>query len=223
MKENSTTISQIPFGIFFGVFIFVFTLVLGISIVTTSLAPKSYMSEARVEVKYKPADGRQTHVEGRTYDATLAKTQSEIINSEVIMRKVINDLNLNEAWGKKYGVGTFKTWETLKFLNGVTSIRPIPDTTLIEISVFDSNPDDAATIATGIAKAYTSYTATNSGELLAQIVDSASTGKYPIRPNKPFNYVLGAFTGIFLGFLAGVGVALFVFLKRRKASQISER
>ena len=31
------------------------------------------------------------------------------------MRKVIVDLNLNEAWGKKYDVGTFKTWETLEF------------------------------------------------------------------------------------------------------------
>ena len=182
-----------------------------------------FRDKRRHDINYAKKLHEQGSCGKQIYDATLAKTQCGIINSEVIMRKVIDDLNLNEAWGNKYGVGTFKTWETLKFFNGVTSIRPIPDTTLIEISVFDSNPDDAATIATGIAKAYTSYTATNSGDLLAQIVDSASAGKYPIRPNKPFNYVLGAFTGIFLGFLAGVGVALFVFLKRRKASQISER
>lgn len=199
-----------------------FTVVLGISIVTTLLQPESYMGEARVEVKYKPADGGQTRLEGRIYDATLAKTQSEIINSEVIMRKVIDDLNLNEVWGKKYGVGSFKTLEALEFLKHTTSITPVPNTTLIQIQVYDNSPEDAATIANGIAKAYTSYTATNSGELLAQIIDSASAEKFPIRPNKPLNYVLGTLMGIFLGFLAGAGSALFVFLKNQKASQISE-
>ena len=213
--------SKIPFGIFFGVFIFVFTLVFGISIVTTSLIPKTYMAETRVEVKYKSADGGQTRTE-KTYDSTLAQTEARVICSEVVLRRVIDELNLNEAWGKKYGVGTFKTWETLKFLQGMTSIHPVRDTTLIEIGVFYDNPDDAAIIANDIAKAYVGYAATNSNELQVQIIDSAYADKFPVRPNEPLNYFLGIVSGIFLGLLAGGGIALIVFLKNRKASQISE-
>jgi capsular polysaccharide biosynthesis protein len=224
MNENPTTTSRIPFGIFFGVFIFVFTLVLGISIVSTSLMPKTYMSEAQVEVRYKPGDGGQNNAERRTNDSTLAQTESEVIHSEVIMRKVIGDLNLNAVWGKKYlnADEELKTWETLVFLKHKTSIRPVPETTLIQICAFDDNPDDAALIANGIAKAYTSYVATNSDELQVQLIDSAYANKFPSYPNKPLNYFLGVLIGIFLGLLAGVGIALIVFLKNRKASQISE-
>jgi len=222
MQQNPAIKPKIPFGIFFGVFVFVFTIVVGTSIITTLLMRNIYMSEARVEVKYKPADGTQTRAQGRTNDVTLAKTQSEIINSEVIMRKVVGDLNLNEAWGKKYlnDGESFKTWDTLKFLKNTTSIRPIPGTALIQIQVYGDSPDDMAImaiIANSIAKAYTGYTATNNAELQSQIIDSARANKSPIRPNRPLNYVLGILLGIFLGFWAGAGSTLFVYLKRRKA------
>ncbi len=222
MKDNLVVRARFPIGIFFWVFVFVFTLVFGISVVTTSLAPKSYASAARVEVKYKSAEGKQTRSEKRYYDPSLAKTESEVINSEAVLRRVVADLNLNVVWGKKYFNGeTLKTWETSTILKGRTSIRPIPDTTLISIGIYDDNPDDAALIANSLAKAYTSYVATNSDELQAQIIDSAYAMKTPVRPNKVLNYFWGIVIGIFLGLLAGAGIALIVFLKNQKASTIS--
>jgi capsular polysaccharide biosynthesis protein len=218
MNTNPTNTSRIPLGIFLGVFIFVFTLVFGISIITTSLSPKSYRGAARVEVTYKSTgSGRKTF-----YDSTLAQTECEAIKSELVMRRVIDDLNLDEAWGKKFGVGTLKTWESLKLLEGITSIHPVPNTTLIEIDVFDDSPDDAATLANSIAKIYTSYIANNNQELEVQIIDSAYADKIPVRPNKPLNYFLGIVTGIFLGLLAGGLIALIVFIKSRKASKFQQ-
>jgi capsular polysaccharide biosynthesis protein len=223
MKENPTAVARIPFGTFFTVFIFVFTLVLLMTIITTSLEPKTYMSAARVEVQYKSADSGQFRTEKRIYDSTLAKTESEVINSEVIMRKVIGDLNLNEVWGKAYNNDeTLKTWESLKLLNQRTLVYPVTGTTLIQISFYDENPDDAAKIANSIANAYTSYVATNSNELQAQIIDSAYSDKFPVRPNTTLNYLLGTLVGIFLGLLAGAGIALLVFLKNRNIAKISK-
>jgi capsular polysaccharide biosynthesis protein len=220
MKDNPTISIEFLIGIFLGVFVFVFTLIFGICIVTTSLTPKSYESEVRVKVKYNSADGGQTR-SGKYYGSTLAQTEAEIISSEIIMRQVVLDLNLNEAWGKKYGVGTLKTWETLEFLTNMISIHPVPDTALIKIQTYNDSPEDAATIANSIAKAYISYTATNNNEVVAQIIDSAYANKIPVRPNKPLNYTLGIVGGLFLGFLAGLGTALIVFLKNRKASKAS--
>lgn len=223
MKDNPDASTRIPIGIFFWVFIFVFTLVFGISVVCTSIAPKSYVGGTRIEVKYKFTDGKQSRSEKEYYDIALAKTESGVINSEVVLRKAIHDLDLNNAWGKKYFHGeTLKTWETLDILKGRIIVRPIPDTTLMEIRVYDDNPIDAAATANGVAQAYAGYVATNRVELEVQIIDSAYPAKNPVRPNKSLNYFFGVVTGVFLGLLAGTGVALIVFLKNRKALQISE-
>ncbi len=223
MKDNTATSTQFPVGVFFWVFVFVFTFVFGISVVCTSIAPKSYASGTRIEVKYKFADGKQSRAEKKFYDLALAKTESAVINSEVVLRKAIGDLDLNNAWGKKYFHGeTLKTWETLDILKGRIIVLPLPDTTLMEIRVYDDNPIDAAATANGIAQAYAGYVATNRVELAVQIIDSAYPAKTPVRPNKSLNYFFGGVTGVFLGLLAGTGVALIVFLKNRNTLQNSE-
>ena len=43
------------------------------------------------------------------YDPYFIQTESELIRSEAVLGKVIKDLNLNEAWGKKQGGGTLTT------------------------------------------------------------------------------------------------------------------
>jgi uncharacterized protein involved in exopolysaccharide biosynthesis len=224
MKNNPDGSARFPIGIFSWVFVFVFTLVFGISVVATSIAPKSFASTARVEVSYGPADGRPPRSEQKSYDATLARTESAVVNSEAVLRKVVGELNLNEVWGKKYFNGeTLKTWETLKILMGRTVIRPVPDTALIEIRTFDDNPHDAAATANGIAQAYSGYVATNSNALRAEIIDSAYPNEIPVRPNTVLNYFWGILVGIILGSLAGAGIALFVIQKNRAAAEIPAR
>jgi capsular polysaccharide biosynthesis protein len=139
------------------------------------------------------------------------------------MRKVIVDLNLNEVWGNEYNNGgTLKTWESLKILNQRTLASPVAGTTLIQISFYDENPDDAAKFANSIAEAYTNYVATNNNELQSQIIDSAHSDKSPVRPNATLNYLMGGLVGAFLGLLAGSGIALLIFLKNQNAKKISK-
>jgi uncharacterized protein involved in exopolysaccharide biosynthesis len=50
---------------------------------------------------------------------------------------------------------------------------------------------------------------------LAEIVDRASPGLKPVRPNKPLNLAIGAAGGCFMALLVGCAAALIVSLKRK--------
>jgi len=222
MNDSAPVRSRIAptISIFFTVFFFVFTLACGTSMIITTCSIKSYESTARIKVEYKEAAGKRARSSGEAYDPVLAKTETGVIKSDLIMRKVVGDLNLTEVWGKKYFAGeTLKTSQATEFLKRRTDVRPVLDTALIQIRAFDENPEDAATIANTIVKNYSNYAATNTDELLVQIIDSAHAEEYPVRPNKPLNIMLGVLAGIFLGTGLGAGSALFCFLKNRSSSK----
>src|SRR5205814_4385897 len=72
--------------------------------------------------------------------------------------KVIDSLNLNEKWGKKYNAGQkFTTTETMGVLKRQMDLRPVRNTSLIEIRVFSDSADEAALLANEIATTYQTY------------------------------------------------------------------
>ena len=74
------------------------------------------------------------------------------------MGKVIETLNLNVEWGKKYfGGETLKTPETMEFLKRRMSLMPVRNTKLIGITVYSEDKNDAARLANAIAEAYRDY------------------------------------------------------------------
>src|ERR1043166_4323534 len=91
------------------------------------------------------------------YDPYFIQTEFEVIQSEVILGKVIEDrtLDLNRVWGRKYANGEpLKTHETMMLLKGRMDLRPVRNTSLIEIRIFSESPKEAAEIANAVAKAY---------------------------------------------------------------------
>ena len=89
-----------------------------------------------------------------------------MIQSEVILGKVIEDLDLNKEWGKKYAGGErLKTPETILMLKSRLDLRPVRNTSLIEIRVFSEKPDEAAKIANALAEAYKSTANSNAWSL----------------------------------------------------------
>ena len=143
------------------------------------------------------------------------------VNSELILNRVIKDLNLNEAWGKKYYSGeNRKTWESLKILQGRMNVRPLADTMLIQVSIYDDNPAEAAILANAVARAYVGYAATNAEEPLAQMADAAFANPVPVSPNKAKNLAVGIFVGIVLGLVAGSGVVWWVALGKNCSRKI---
>jgi uncharacterized protein involved in exopolysaccharide biosynthesis len=155
-----------PLFVFLAVFVVVFLLVVITSTLVTFIMPESYSSTARVILhqdatelarKARPSDPSPV------YDPYFIQTEFELIQSEMILGKVISDLDLNKVWGKKYANGgPLKTSETVALLKSrmdlrQVDLRPVRNTSLIEIRVFSDQPAEAAKLANAVAVAFQDY------------------------------------------------------------------
>jgi capsular exopolysaccharide synthesis family protein len=138
----------------------VFLLVVITATLVTFILPESYSSTARIKVERDQSD-IQTLAGGQpmgSYDPYFIQTEFEVIQSEVVLGKVIESLRLNEDWGKRYNGGQkFTINETMAVLKRQIDLRPVRNTSLIEIRVFSEKPDEAAAIANKIAETYHDY------------------------------------------------------------------
>ena len=65
---------------------------------------------------------------------------------------------MNREWGKRYANGDrLRTHETISLLRGRIDLRPVRNTSLIEIRAYSEKPDEAAKIANAVAGAYRDY------------------------------------------------------------------
>jgi succinoglycan biosynthesis transport protein ExoP len=138
----------------------VFLLVVITATLVTFILPESFSSTTRIKVERDQSD--ITPVMGERgamgYDPYFIQTEFELIQSEGILGKVIEDLDLNKEWGKKYANGDrLKTSETLVLLKGRIDLRPVRNTSLIEIRVYSEKADEAARIANAVAEAYRAH------------------------------------------------------------------
>ena len=144
------------------VIISVFLLITITATVVTFILPPSYSSMARIEVKPDSGDirsmGDTPSSAYMSYDAYFIQTEFEIMQSEKVLGRVIESLDLNNKWGTRYNGGTpLKTEDTMQLLKQRMSLSPERNTTLIDITVYSEDPADAAKVANGIAAAYQEY------------------------------------------------------------------
>ena len=130
-------------------------LALGVSLL---LGPEAYSSAARIRIERGSAplpvlQGQET---GSSYDPYFIQTEFEVIQSEVILGKVIEDLNLDKAWSRKFG-RTLKLPEALEILKRQIDLRPVRNTSVVEIRVYDADATQAAKIADRIAETYKDF------------------------------------------------------------------
>lgn len=135
----------------------VFLLVVITATLVTFILPESFSSTARIKIERDQPDiaGMAERGGMSGYDPYFIQTEFELIQSEVILGKVIEDLDLNKEWGKKYANGErLRTTETITLLKSRIDLRPVRNTSLIEIRVFSEKAEEAAKIANAIAEAY---------------------------------------------------------------------
>ena len=138
----------------------VFLLVVITATLVTFILPESFSSTARIKIERDQSDVSGMAERGGVagYDPYFIQTEFELIQSEAILGKVIDDLDLNKEWGKKYANGDrLKTQETIALLKMRIDLRPVRNTSLIEIRVFSEKADEAAKIANAIAEAYKAH------------------------------------------------------------------
>jgi uncharacterized protein involved in exopolysaccharide biosynthesis len=229
------------------VFITVFLITVIIATAVTFILPESFASTARIKVEPDMSDiksGIPATPPVMPYDPHFIPTTMEIIQSQAVLEIVIERLNLNVEWGRKYLNGqTLKTSETFQILKARLTLAPVGGVQrIIAITVYSDNPSEAAQIANATAEAYQAYRIRSHAEmitkaiealppgpqkeaaqleaqkpaltLLVQIVDKADPGRFPVKPNKPLNIALGAAAGIILGALAALVAGLFASRKK---------
>jgi capsular exopolysaccharide synthesis family protein len=143
------------------IIITVFLITAIVATVVTFLLPASYASTVRIRIEpdyVADITGMGSHTTVSAYDPYFIQTEFEIIQDRVVLGKVIDALNLNVEWGKKYfGGETLKTPETMEFLKRRMSLMPVRNTKLIGITVYSEDRYDAARLANAIAEAYREY------------------------------------------------------------------
>jgi uncharacterized protein involved in exopolysaccharide biosynthesis len=115
------------------------------------LRPSEYQATVRIQIE----PNINTSGSEESYDPYFIQTEFEMIQSEAVLGKVIESLNLNVEWGKKYAGGrTLETNETVGLLKRRLNFYPVFNTKFIDIGVTDENPIEAAKIANAIAETY---------------------------------------------------------------------
>src|SRR6266705_292711 len=117
----------------------VFLLVVLTATLVTFILPESFSSTARIKIERDSSD-----IEGLTkpnsvgiYDPYFIQTEFEVIQSEMILHDVVEQLDLNTVWGRKYlGGEKLKTPEAILWLKARMDLRPVRNTSLIAITVY---------------------------------------------------------------------------------------
>lgn len=121
------------------------------------ILPEYYRSTVRISVDKDTSDiallGQPQTSTG--YDPYFIRTEFEKIKSKMVLNEVIERLNLNQAWARRYGGGeVLRTSETFLRLQNSIQLEQSRNTSLIEISVYSPDKKEAALIANTIAEVY---------------------------------------------------------------------
>ena len=90
----------------------------------------------------------------------ILQTEAGIVSSEIILKPVIEKLDLNSTWGKRYNDGSkFKTTESFTYLKTSLKATPVAGAPLIQIDVTREDADETMKIANAVAQSYCDYRA----------------------------------------------------------------
>lgn len=89
---------------------------------------------------------------------SVLKTEADMIRSEFILKSVIEKLDLNTVWGKRYNDGQIlKTMESCEIAKKGLHIAALPNSALIQIEFTREDADEAVKFANAVAQAYCDY------------------------------------------------------------------
>ncbi len=235
MFDKMAALTQ-PRAVFARVFALVFLPILFTSVTLTLILPEYFASTARILINPNTSESAATPAHTYPpYDPYFIETEFEKMQSEIVLGRVISQLDLNDKWGKKYNNNVpLKTDQSIELIKERLTLKPENNPKLIDITVFSEDKVEAAQIANAIVYSYQNYrnrvqsnaelngvgTMQNPLEHIPQqslvvFVNQAMPGNVPVRPNKPLNIILGTFVGIFLASIAG-GISVLIASQLRK-------
>ncbi|PZR78992.1 MAG: hypothetical protein DLM52_01925 [Chthoniobacterales bacterium] len=151
-----------------------FSLVLITAAVVTYFQPREYQSSAFIEVRstaQNPHIFSQIDPSQPVHDPTLAPTVFQVIQRTGILYPVIDELKLQEKWAN-HSAGPLSREQTYAILRGKLEVDEVRNTNLLQISVFDSNPQLAADIVNKIIAVYQDKRVEEEKDILNRAVGS---------------------------------------------------
>jgi capsular exopolysaccharide synthesis family protein len=138
----------------------VFLLVVITATLVTFILPEYYSSTASIKVERATSDIPDLNSPRlvNTYDPYFIQDQFQTIQSSVVLGRVVDKLNLSVEWGNKYNGGQrLRSSEAINMLKAKLDLRPVRNTSFLEIRVLSENKDEAAKLANAVAEAYKDY------------------------------------------------------------------
>jgi len=130
----------------------VFLLVVGTTGVWTVLTPRLYASRATIQIHLpggSPGDQFNIFSPGvQRVPPTFILSQFEILKSREVLNEVIKNFNLQQVWEEPSLDSTFVR------LSKMMNVSEVRNTDMINISVYSTDPEEAAMLANGIAEEY---------------------------------------------------------------------
>lgn len=154
----------------------VFLLVVLTTTVVTFLLKPTYSSTVRIAIEKDNSDiapllGIQASMQ---YDPYFIQTEFEKIQSKKVLHRVINSLGLNTEWAERYNAETLTTNETYMVLQKLIQVEQFRNTSIIEITAYSENRDEAANIANEIAIQYQSVRLDNQRDMSQMGIEALS-------------------------------------------------
>ena len=163
----------------------VFLLVVLTTTVVTFLLKPTYSSTVRIAIEKDNSDiapllGIQSNMQ---YDPYFIQTEFEKIQSKKVLHQVINTLGLNKTWAERYNADTLTTNETYMVLQKLIQINQFRNTSIIEITAFSEDREEAAQIANTIAKEYQNVRLDGQGSMSQRGI-AALSGQFDTQNDK---------------------------------------
>ncbi len=155
-----------------GLILLAFLLVLITTAVVTYFQPREYQSSVFIEVKSMAENPRIFGNEGNLnyHDPQLAPTVYQVIQRTGILYPVIDDLHLQDKWGQNGNKPTRE--QAYRILRSKLDLDEVRNTDLLQISVFDTDPQEAADIANKIVAVYQQKRVEEEKEILNRAVET---------------------------------------------------
>ena len=131
-----------------------FLLVFITAAVVTYFQPREYQSSVFIEVKSTSENPRIFGGDSNQpmHDPQLAPTVFQVVQRTGILYPVIDQLQLQDKWAQ--GGQPLSREVAYQILRGKLNVEEVRNTDLLQISVFDPNPQEAADIANKIVAVY---------------------------------------------------------------------
>ncbi len=178
------------------IIVLVTLLVVGATALLTVLTTKTYSSQTQFFVSTSGADNSGSLLQGNTFSQQRVKSYAQLLDTPKVLDPVIATLKLGTTADQ--------------LAERVSATVPL-DTVLIEVTVTDSSPEQAAKIADALGAQFPAtieqleqLAAGQASPVKVTLVRTAQVDPTPVSPKPSRNLALG----LVLGLLLGLGAAL---------------